>query len=148
MRSPREMHKIFGQLRSVVFPEESVGLPPLRRTKKPRSKFIPHGWTDERSGLRINSFYQAPIGEENCQIKHIYVKPTVKKAKVETPIRPPSVDQRAQAVSSRFVRKVLFNHERTQRELNSSATRAHRECSLVLETVSDARRTIGEWQTA
>ena len=32
---------------------------------------------EPRSGFRINTFYQAPIGEENFQIKYIKLKPPV-----------------------------------------------------------------------
>ena len=56
----------------MCYPNETQGpyqLPPLRRSKKRRANQVelieaePN--EDERSGLRINSFYQAPIGEEN-----------------------------------------------------------------------------------
>lgn len=69
---------------------------------------------------RINTFYKAPIGEENFKVKVMAPKPSpsvkIKKhpqEAVKNLIRAPSVDQRAKPFNPRFERKVLFNHERT-----------------------------------
>ena len=49
---------------------------------------------------------------------------------------------------SRFVRNVLFNHERTQRELSQCSKRADREVSRTSDAVSDSIKTVDNWRTA
>jgi len=51
-------------------------------------------------------------------------------------------------VNPRFERKVLFNHERTQRKLTSSCKQADRELSVGSETVAHAHDTLCEWTKA
>ena len=63
-------------------------------------------------------------------------------------VRAPSVDQRAKPVNSRFERKVLFNHERTQRKLSSCSKHACREYSLSSDTVKCVKKTIKDWKIA
>ena len=90
---------------------------------------------------RINTFYHAPIGEENFQIKHLEVKKsevTEEEAPDESmnPIlmRPPSVEERVKPLNPRFERKVLYNHERTQRKILTSSKGAHLEYNLAYDT--------------
>ena len=52
-------------------------------------------------------------------------------------VRPPSFDLKAKPVNPRFVRKVLYNHERTQRKLDTSSKQAGVECGLTKQIVED-----------
>ena len=64
-------------------------------------------------------------------------------------VRPPTSDMQAEKINDdRFERKVLYNHERTQRKLSTSSKQATQECSLLAEAVTHARTTIADWTTA
>ena len=63
-------------------------------------------------------------------------------------VRVPSFDKRAEPVNPRFVRKVLFNHERTQRKLSTCSKKANRVCSLSSEAVEGVKQTVKEWNEA
>ena len=60
----------------------------------------------------------------------------------------PEARPRPQQSNPRFVRKVLFNHERTQRKLSTCSLRANQACSLSCETVAEARKTVQGWHDA
>jgi len=131
--SPREMKRRLETIKGIVFPSgrgsgKFPGIP--NRSRRPNRKRLPplDGLDFDDKSQRINSFYQAPIGEENFQIKHIFVQPTErkyedfkKKEEVDVAFRPPTSDNRAVPVNARFEKKVLFNHERTQRKLSTSS---------------------------
>ena len=63
-------------------------------------------------------------------------------------VRVPSSDQRAQPVNQRFARKVLFNHERTQRKLNFCSKKANKECSQSSDVVESVQKTVNDWTEA
>ena len=68
--------------------------------------------------------------------------------KVEEVFRPPTSDKRAQPVNVRFERKVLYNHERTQRKLSISSKQATQAWSNLTEAMTQARTTIADWTQA
>ena len=76
---------------------------------------------NDNCSLQINTFYQAPVGEENFQIKHLEPCVTEKVEREETPsnkvfyplCQVDNFQSKATPVNPRFERKVLFNHERT-----------------------------------
>lgn len=63
-------------------------------------------------------------------------------------MRAPSVDQRAQPLNPRFERKVLYNHDRTQRKLHSMGKKADRVNSLTSEAVIEVKKTLNDWNAA
>ena len=74
--SPREMKRRLDQIKGIVFPSDcSNGKFPgiQNRSRRPNRKRLPplEGLDFDDRSQRINTFYQAPIGEENFQIKHI-----------------------------------------------------------------------------
>ena len=113
----------------------------VKRNRKHLKKTLPP--LDLDSGnKRINTFYQAPIGEENFQIKHLEVKKCEVSEETEPDVgmnpllmRPPSVEERVKPLNPRFERKVLYNHERTQRKITTSSKWANYEQSLAFDTV-------------
>ena len=103
----------------------------------------------------MNTFYHAPIGEENFQIKHLEVKKCDAEEEKAYGVsinpalmRPPSVEERVKPLNPRFERKVLYNHERTQRKISTCSKWANYEQSLSFETVQEARKTINDWNAA
>jgi len=182
MQSPREALNRLALIRSIMFPTGSDGHIPRimadQRRKTHRKNKLPPleenmadsaATTTTASGnhhnhhrhqasstnavaARINSFYRAPIGEENFQVKHMELKPVAivktDESRNNQLVRAPSVDMRAKPLNSRFERKVLFNHERTQRKLSSCSKQASRECSLSSDTVQVAKKTLKDWEIA
>ena len=103
--SPREMKRRLDQIKGIVFPGECGNgkFPGITsRSRKPNRKRLPplEGLDLDDRSMRINTFYRAPIGEENFQIKHIVLQPGPEpepneEVKVEVIFRPPSSDKRA-----------------------------------------------------
>ena len=80
--TPKAMLDRLTQLRGIMFPNEcspweanraSLG----KRGTKPFRKRLPpleddcNGCDDGHGTVRMNTFYQAPVGEENFQIRHL-----------------------------------------------------------------------------
>ena len=63
-------------------------------------------------------------------------------------VRVPSFDRRAEPINPRFARKVLFNHERTTRKLNSFSKRASEVCSQSSDIVAGVKKTVNDWNDA
>ena len=143
-------------IKDIAFPNERSNgkFPGLNnRGRKPNRKKLPplERMEQDDKNRHFNTFYQAPIGEENFQIKHIVLQPSEPKPEeevVELVIekkssqdvrpqteahhssyqRPQTSDMQAELIKDdRFERKVLFNHERTQRKLSTSSKYANQE---------------------
>ena len=83
LQTPKAMLDRLAQLRGIMFPndcspwEASRANPNNKRGRRPFRKRLPPleeegtGHNQEREGTRINTFYQAPIGEENFHVKHL-----------------------------------------------------------------------------
>ena len=63
-------------------------------------------------------------------------------------VRVPSYDRRAEPVNPRFVRKVLFNHERTQRKLSNCSQKANQVYTQSSEVVAGVKKTVNDWNEA
>lgn len=128
------MYKKLNFLKGMMFPAENEpgfngGLPPLRRSLKPRAKRfarLEDGAFDSdvepTEVTRINSFYKAPIGEENFSIKHIKLRKLQRTEGNEErqnrdDVKRLMFEERVKPENSRFVTNVLSNHDRTQHEI-------------------------------
>ena len=86
----------------------------------------------DNCNLRINSFYKAPVGQENWAVKHIKPRPaslvaephhSVIEVEKRAPVlrRLPLMRPKVKAVPSRFASNVIRNHYRTQDVLEESS---------------------------
>lgn len=134
-------------------------LKPSRRPRplRPSTKFSEFG--PESCDLQINTFYQAPIGQENWTVKHIKLRSQTvvfnkkKQQQQQAAInrqmsRLPPMRPIVKAFPSRFVSDVMKKHYRTQETCQESSMRASREYCLSQDAVIRARETLNEWNEA
>ena len=162
VKSPKTMLRRLELIKGIMFPGEM--------TNSQRMSMSAQRWGNRRlnkqrlppledndynpTEVRMSTFYQQPIGEENFQIRHMDVEPS--KIPVSSSVddrlvlKTPSANQvsRAQPLDRRFVRKVLFNHERTQRKLDSSSKQAGSVYSATKRVINDVRKSIEDWDDA
>ena len=139
-------------------PNNKSQMPPLKRSRRLNSKRLPpldDIENGEHSGYRINSFYQAPIGDENISVKYMQLKqaPEKRKGTVEPQERviqqrPPSFDLKAKTLNPRFVRKVLHNHDRTQKKSDYFSSKADQECNKTQQIMDGTNEQIAVWKRA